>query len=203
MVEEVLGQTRFLERFGRKSTLVCHVVDGENGLDILKKRVVCVHRLQVCRDKPALPIVAMDDVRLPAESLERFENPTAEKNEALVVVFVILFSFRALVETIPTEIVVVIEKVYLDLVFLVGDKRGLDVCGMCNGTDGNRNIFQADNIVEAEFPFTDESVPGHHDAYLVPQFFDRFREGAGDVGEAAGLCKRVYFTRNKENINRL
>ena len=198
----VAGDEGRLERGAREVPLVGHVVDREDGLDGLEKRILIENRLQIGRDKPRLPIVAMDDIWLPAEPPQCLEHAAAEENEPFVVVLVIFSSHRALVDAVAAEVVGVVEEVDLDLFLQVHDEGGLDISRVYSVPDGNWNVLEPDDVVETKPPFADKSVPGHHNADLVPKVFDGFGQCARDVCKSAGLGKRLDLTRHKQNVQR-
>ena len=168
-------------------------MDREERLHVPKERVGMEERLDVGRDQSCLPIVAVDDVGLPAETPERFENAATKENESFVIILVILLRRWVLIDPVPAEIVRIVQKVDLDFFLQIADEGRLDVSDLGGWTDGNGNVLEPDDIVQLEPALADKAIPRHHDADLVTEFLDGFGERAGDVGETARLCERLDF----------
>ena len=80
------GEARFGERALGEARVGGHAVDGEDRLDVPEEGIVLVDGLEIGRDESALPVVAVDDLRLPLEALERFQDAAAKENKPFVVV---------------------------------------------------------------------------------------------------------------------
>ncbi len=152
-------------------------MDGEDGADIPVERIVLVDRPDICGNEARGPVVAMDDVGLPPESLEDFENAAAEEDKPLVVVRVILLRVRVNVQSRPSEQVRVVEEIRLHLDLVVDDERRLDAGQVGFRTHRDLDVLQADHLMELRSPFVDASVTGHHHADLVLVLLDGLREG--------------------------
>ena len=175
-------------------------MNGEDRLDGLEERIVTIEALEVRRYEACLPVVAVNNVGLPAKSLEGFKHTPAEEDKALIVVFVVLASDGTLIDPISPKVVCVVEEVNLDLFLEIADEGRFDVAELCFFAYGNRYFLESDDIVKLESPFADETIAGHHDPDLVPQFFDCLRECAGDVGESSSFRKWIYLTRQKQDV---
>ena len=160
-------QPCLLERCRGECPLVRKVMDGEDGFDVLKERIVVVNRFDVRGDEAGLPIVAMNDVRLPPEPLQRLKNAAAEKDEADIVIRVVFFTVGARIDSGPLVHLLICEEIDLNFRFYVSDERRVDVCNLLFISDGDVNIFQADNIMELKFPLADGAVSRHNNADLV------------------------------------
>ena len=90
-------------------------MDRKDGLNRLQERLVFKNCLQVSGNKARLPIVAVYNIRLPTEVLQRFEYAPGKKNEPFVVVLIIFFGGRTLINTIAPEISFIVEKINLNL----------------------------------------------------------------------------------------
>src|SRR5208283_3924524 len=133
-------------------------MDGEDGFDMLKERIVVVNRFDVRGDEAGLPIVAMNDVRLPPEPLQRLKNAAAEEDEADIVIRVVFFTVGTRIDPRPLVHLFICEEIDLNFRFYVSDERRIDVCNLLFISNGNVNIFQADNIMELKFSLADGAV---------------------------------------------
>jgi len=130
----------------------------------------------------------VDDVWLPAETLQCLEHAAAEENEPFVVVFIIFPTDRTLVNTVSAEIVGVVEEVDLDFFFQVADEGRLDVALLDNLADRYRDFFEADNVWSLNRRSLMNDI-GHHDPDFVPQFFDSLRKRARNVAKPPVFAK--------------
>ena len=89
-------------------------MDRENGFDMLKERIVVVNRFDIRGDEAGLPIVAMNNVRLPSEPFQCLENAAAEEDETDIVIGVVFFTFGVRVHSRALEHLFICEKIDLD-----------------------------------------------------------------------------------------
>ncbi len=161
----------------RENPLVCHVVDREYRPRVFVERVAFVDRLEIRGDKTRGPVIAMDDVRLPAQFLQDLEHTPAEENEPFVIVRVVLLRVGVHIETRASEQVGVVNEVDLDFDRVVCDEGRLDARGARPGPHRDLDLLQADHVVELRFPLVDAAVFRHDHADLVLAPLDALREG--------------------------
>lgn len=78
--EGPFGEARKREGRSRKPSLISQVMDCKCGLRLTEKIIISVKRVQISRDEPALPVVAVHDIGCVSEVFEQCERGT-EKNE--------------------------------------------------------------------------------------------------------------------------
>ena len=153
-------------------------MDRENRFHRFEKRISRVHRFKIGGDKSCLPIVAMDDVRSPAQLLQDLEHPPAEKNKPFVIVRVVLLRVGVHIETRASEQVGVVNEVDLDFDRVVCDEGRLDARGARLWSHRDLDLLQSDHVVELRFPLVDAPVFRHDHADLVLAPLDALGEGA-------------------------
>jgi hypothetical protein len=67
-------------------------MDREDGGGPEKERVVLVDGMQPVRDNGRVPIVAVDDIRRPAETPGHLQSRPAKEEEALAVVWIAVYA---------------------------------------------------------------------------------------------------------------
>ena len=82
----IVNAEHILQDLTAVAALVLDVVDGEYGFDILIKRAGGEHQVVVYRHKRGLPVVAVDDIRLPVKVGQDLEHGLGVIGEALGVV---------------------------------------------------------------------------------------------------------------------
>jgi len=142
----------------------------------------------------------MNNIRLPAKALESLHDAPAEENETFIVIFIIFFGRRTLVDTVAAVIFGIVEEINLNLLLQIIYEGRFDVSEFNRIPDRNRYFVQSYDVVKSKLPFTDKSVSRHHNAYLVSEIFDCFRKGARNICKPASFCERVHFAGHKENI---
>ena len=100
-----LGNTKhILQDLHPVFALILDIMDGEYGFDVLISLLPGIEQGVVNRNKCALPIVCMDNIRLKIDVPDHFNNGAGKKGEPLGVVIVA-------VQPRPFEIVLIIQKV--------------------------------------------------------------------------------------------
>ena len=142
-------------------------MNSENGLDVLKEGIARMQSLQVRGDQACLPVVAVDDVGLPSEPLQSLDHSVTKENESLVIVLVVLLAHRALVNPVPSEVFLIVQKIDLDLVLEVANEGGFDVSQLNGIADRDRDILEPDDVMQLELALADEPIARHHDSDFV------------------------------------
>ncbi len=137
-----------------------------------------------------MPVVAVDDVRSPAETFHRLQRASTEENEPFSVVGVH-------VDTVALEISSAIYHVDRD----VAIQRRLQQFGwFVSVVHGDWKRLKCGLQVE---PIgTNSAIAGHRHPDVVPQGMDGLRQRSGHISQAACLGKRDHFSRQKQNPER-
>src|ERR1041385_4110235 len=109
-------------------SLIGEVVNGVDDLRAVEERIVLILTLEQRRYEAALPVVAMNDVRLPAKPLAELDRRLRVHQEALVVVGVIFAGRGIDIEPQALEILFTFQHVHLNARLLRQDRATLDVC---------------------------------------------------------------------------
>ena len=124
----------------------------ENSFRVFVEGVVPVNRFEVRRNQPCLPVVAMNDIGLPAHCLENFQNPTTEENEPLVVVVIVLLCTGVNVQPGARKKLRITKEIDLEIGTVVTYDRRLDTGRVDLAPNGNLNILQPDHFVQSDHP---------------------------------------------------
>ena len=169
-----------LQDFAAVAALILDIVDGEHGLDVFIERTGREHQIVVDRDQSGLPVVAVDDVRLPVEVGQHFEHCLGVVREALCVVVLA-------VDLTAREVILVVDEVEGHAVRLIAENAAVlvapaqtDVCVL--------------DIVEL-FPhfLADRGVQRAEYADIVALCRERLGQRACHVAQTAGLDERSAF----------
>ena len=151
---------------------------------------IVAHRLvtQIHRHERALPVVAVDDVRLVGKLLQKLRHRAAEKAEALAVVIMT-------VKPIAQKVLLVIDKIPRHTLALDGKKTAVDP---------PPRKAHIDILLKAQLAlpfFLHGLVQRQNDAHAVAVFGKRGRKTARNVRKTAGLAERDRFTCHIQNIH--
>jgi len=83
-------------------------MNGEYSLHRFEERIRHAHGFEVCGDEARLPIVAMDDIRLPSKPFQGLNHTATKENEPFVVVFIVFLCRRTLVNTVPAIVICIV-----------------------------------------------------------------------------------------------
>ena len=90
-------------------------MNSKNRLYIPEKIIGRINRFKKQRDKAGMPVMAVNNVRLPPQALQGLEHTNIEKNHLFNASFQITFIKDVRKETVALEIFFVVEKICLDL----------------------------------------------------------------------------------------
>ena len=161
---------------------VLNVVDGEDRADILIAWGVAVETIVVDRDKSCLPVVAVDNIRLPAVEMgDGLQDGTREKGEPLGVIVVS-------VETGALKIVLIVDEIVGDtVIFRLKDAAVL-------ATPGNRNIKVQEIGHILTLLVGNTAIERKDDADVHAIFPECFRERPRHFGKSAADGEGGCFT---------
>ncbi len=163
---------------GRVAALEGEVVDGEHGGHVLPQAVALETGFEVGGDGGGVPVLAMNDVGPPVELRDAVQHRQAKKAEALCVVLV--FVGADAVGLLASEEPFVFDEV--ERYVRIGD--GCDA--QCAMRHFLAEVGHAHAVPLAGEGLGDALVARHGHADVVSARPQRFGQGIGDFGEAAG-----------------
>ena len=134
------------------------------------------------RNHCGLPVVAVNDVRLPVQSRQDLQHGTAEKDKAFAVII-------EAVHAVPHEVIGVVQQIVGDLAHL----NGIDTAVLFPPADLNGDVLEICHLV-ADVG-SDTAVQRHHNPTVdVVMFAQGSRQRTGNIGKPAGSGKGQGFT---------
>ncbi len=88
------------------------VIDREDGLRVFEKRIVFISGFQIQRNEAGDPVIAMHNIRAPAQFLNRLDYPFAEEDRTFIIVLKELVFF-VVEHGLAMKVIFVINKVDL------------------------------------------------------------------------------------------
>ena len=110
----VVDTEHILQDLAAVAALILDVVDREHGLDVFIERTGCEHQVVVYRNEGSLPVVAVDDIRLPVQIGQNLKHSLGVVREALCIVVLA-------VDLAAGEVILVIDKIISNAVCLVAE----------------------------------------------------------------------------------
>ena len=169
--------------------LVLQVVDGEDGLHPGEEGQVRVLDLQQRGYHAALPVVGMDDVRLPVQQGQGVEDAAAEEAETLVLVA------AQAVDVGTAEVILVVHEVPGDAVLL----EHLNTAVLLAPAQLYLKVQHMGHL--AGVLLRNRAVQGQNDAHVVALLGQHRRKRTNHVRQAARLDKRHAFAGSKQNFH--
>ena len=185
----VVDAEHILEDLAAVAALVLDVVDGEHGLDILVEGTRGEHQVIVHRHQRGLPVIAVDDVRLPFQVGQHLEHRLGKIGEALRVVILA-------VDLAAGEIVLVVDEIEGHAVRLIAEHAAVLVAP----AQAHIGVFQ---VIEFFPPFlADRRIQGAEHAHVVSLCRKGLGQRARDIAQAAGFYKRGAFAGNVHDFHK-
>ena len=176
----VVDAEHILEDLAAVAALILDVVDGKYGLDVLIERAGGEHQVVVYRHERGLPVVAVDDVRLPVQIGQHLEHGLGVIGEALCVVILA-------VDLAAGEVILVVDEVEGDAVRFIAE----DAAVLVAPAQTDIGVFE---VIELLAPFLpDRGIQRAEHTHIVPLGGKRLGQRACDVAQAAGLDERGAF----------
>ena len=192
-VEQARRQAGLAQGGGREIALITQVVDRKDGARCAES--LAVEGFQVNRNEAGGPVVQVDDVRDEAQRQAAFQDGLAEENEALGVVRVV--SLAGSVQRVAQEVAVVFQQVDRHRF----GKRALVNEPFARLVPGFRRDLQAERR-QRDARRKHRAVFGEHHPHIVAEGLERRGQGAGHIGQAAGLGEGLNFGRNEKDLER-
>ena len=168
--------------------LVLDIVDGEHALASPQLPDPFPLLQEVNGHQGGLPVVAVDDVRVPVQVGRRLDDGTGEKGEPLAVV------------------IVAVDLGAFEIIFVVHEEVGDVVLPQLQDAAVGRPPGHPAVPVAQELHFLPvllrhALIEREDHLYVVSHFGQLFGQGAGHIGQAAGFDKRGYLGRGEQNIH--
>ena len=176
----VIDAEHVLQDLAAVAALILDIMDSENGLDVLIERTGREHQVVVDRHQSGLPVVAVDDIRLPVEVRQHLEHCLGVVREALCIVVLA-------VDLTAREIVLIINEVIGHAVLFVAENAAVLVA------PAETDIGVLD--VEELFPhlLADRRVQRTEHAHIMSLCREGLGQRACHVAQTAGLDERSAF----------
>lgn len=150
------------------------IVERDDDLAVLERRVVLHESLHVDRDHHSEPAVEVDNIWSPAQFASRLEDAACEEDSAFVVIVEEGVSLRVGDSSLACEEVIVVDEV--DLHSSGGDASDLDDEGVVGIVDDDIKARESDNLVEHVASFVDVAEAWHKSTDVATSLDDSLRE---------------------------
>ena len=168
------------EDAGGENPLVFKVVDRAERFHRLAPGRLAIMRAQQHRNHADMPVMAMQDVRRPAEPRQHVQHRLAEKAEPLGFVIEVVKAFAA-------EIVLIVDKVDGHAFVLQLEQAAVLT------TPAQLDRLGRNQLHLAAEAFRHIAVQRNDHPGIDLQFLQRPRQRADDIGQPAGFGKRHRF----------
>ncbi len=183
-------EAKFWEHDAGKCAVVAHVVNREDDRQTGERGIAFVLRAEKHGNERDLPVVAMDDVGLPA-ALREFHDGAGEFAEARGVIGIVFAAYT--VKLLAIEVFRIVHEEITDAIFRAasGDRGETQALAKTDGETGEKN---GRGWIAA--------IAREDDADLMTERYEGFGQRLDYVGEAARLGVGQPFGCGEENFHR-
>ena len=185
----VIDAEHVLQDLAAVAALILDIMDGENGLDVLIERTGREHQIVVDRHQSGLPVVAVDDVRLPVEVGQHLEHRLGVVREALCVVVLA-------VDLAACEVILIIDEIIGNAVCLIAEDTAVLVA------PAQTDVSVFDVIELFAHTLVDRRIQRAEYTHVMSLGSECLRERTCYIAQSAGFDERSAFAGNIHDFHK-
>ena len=176
----VVDAEHILKDFAAVAALILDIMDGKHGFDVLIERTGGEHQVIVHRHERTLPVVAVDDVRLPVEVGQHLQHGLGEVGEAFRVVILA-------VDLAAGKVILVVDEIEGYAVRLIAEHAAVLVAP----AQTDVSVFQVKELFAPFLP--NRGVQWAEHTHVMPFCGQRLGQRTGHIAQTTGFDKWGAF----------